>query len=74
MTARGDTMRIRTLLAVTRLHDCQPSVSIDDVMREIGRSRATTHKHLRRLVNEGWVAWDTSKQGTLRPLVHEVAV
>lgn len=64
----GDT-RTRVLLAVIR----QRTPTVMSVADEVGRSKAIAYRHLLTLRNDGLVAWEPDRAGTLRPLVRRVA-
>jgi DNA-binding MarR family transcriptional regulator len=51
------------LAALMRLH----SPTVRDLARAIGRSVGPTHKALRRLREQGWVAWDDGVAGSIHP-------
>ncbi len=70
----GGTGRTRVLLSVLRLHDLYGRVTVRAVAADIGCTVSVAHWHLNRLRDEGLVAWDDGTQGSLRPLVREVAL
>lgn len=64
--------RTRVLVAVLRLHGVYGRCTVRAVASDVGCTVATAHWHLRALRDQGLVAWDDDRQGTLRPLVRVV--
>lgn len=60
--------RTRVLLHVVT----SPAPSIRSAAKAAGCSFETAHRHLRALQDEGLVAWEPRKNGTLRALVRAV--
>jgi DNA-binding MarR family transcriptional regulator len=55
------------LLAIT-----EGARSFDDIMDATGISRSEVHRHLHALIDEGLVAMERGKQGTIRPLCRQI--
>lgn len=69
----GGTGRTRVLLSLIRLHSTFGRATVRAIAADVGISVGTAHWHLQHLADEGLIAWDPGKRGTLRPLVERVA-
>ena len=74
MSEPSESTLIRTLLALVSLHEREGRATVRDLCRERGlRSPGQVHAHLQVLRDEGLVAWEPRRAGTLRPLVRRVS-
>lgn len=71
--AVGDDLT-RTLLALIRVEQAGEWPTLDLVAAEAGVSRTSTYLRLQRLRARELIGWEPGTAGTLRSLVHPVAV
>lgn len=64
--------RTKVLLALVCLYEQRGRVTVREVADGAGLPLGTTHAHLLRLRDDGFVAWEPHSQGSLRPLMGQV--
>lgn len=66
-------VRSRVLLALVFVYRCDGRATVRTVAAAAGKPVMTTHQALASLRDEGLIAWEPGRHGTLRPLVGAVA-
>lgn len=69
----GENTRTRVLLALLFVYRCDGRATVRTVSEAARRPFTTTYEALLSLRDEGLIAWEDGRSGTLRPLVGAVA-